>query len=98
MPSRDHSSQHNKDSTLRALAKDLLLAIEEQQPHRLASTHHRLAKRAAESIASHATQLILVDEAEQLKESGLAFLYSLSGETGLPIILVGDERILPMWE
>ena len=98
MSSRDHSGQYNRDSNLRTLAEDLLLTIEDRQLHRQASTYHRFAKEVAEGIASHTIQLILVAEAEQLQESELAVLRSLSGETGCPLILVGDERTLPMRE
>lgn len=84
------------DSTPKAFVEDLLLRLEDERAPRLEPNRYRLADRAADIIVSHDIQLILVDEAEQLNESGFEFLRYLFGKTGCPLVLIGDGRILRM--
>lgn len=49
----------------------------------------------ANIIINAGVQMILVDEAEQLNESGFASLSNLARKTGCSLILVGDGNILP---
>ena len=60
----------------------------------LANPHHRLADKATELIVRHDIRLIVIDDAEQLNETGFAFLCALSGKTGRPLLLIGDEHRL----
>jgi DNA transposition AAA+ family ATPase len=57
---------------------------------------HPLVCKTARLITSNAIGLIVVDDAEQLNESGIAFLRALSAKTSCPLLLVGDEHLLRM--
>ena len=60
-------------------------------------THpHPLACKTARLITSNSIRLIVVDDAEQLNESSIAFLRALFAKTGCPLLLIGNEYLLRM--